>query len=193
MLVYPFSQTVVYPHTIIFVPFSARFTSVPNSGTTGPTLTVQEERLCLTITRLSYQLTGKRHSPKSASGWDVGISQDSSSSPRKPVPFTHWSPMVIIAPRHWAVSRGSHWLALKAPCSPTATRKGSMLRVPILQDQPEEQELVSLATNKTIVLPATPESDLVLGEPMTIPTHVETRLHREEIMETDTSRPWGSS
>jgi len=45
---------------------------------------------------------------------------------------------------------------------------------------------------KKIVAPATPESGLALEELTMTPTRVETRLHMKEIMETSTSKPWGT-
>ena len=51
----------------------------------------------------------------------------------------------------------------------------------------------SFATTKTTAVPVTPESDLVLEGIMMTPTRVETRLHMNQIMETNTSRPWDIS
>ena len=103
---------------------SKRFTSIPNSGATGTTSTLQEERLCLTNMKPSYQPTGTHPSPRSVSVWRSEIRQDSSSFPSAPTPCTHWSLMVITAPPHWVVTRGSHWSDRQPPCSPTVTRKG---------------------------------------------------------------------
>ena len=46
---------------------SQRFTSLPNSGATRSTSTFQEERLCLTIMRQSYQPTGTHRFLRSVS------------------------------------------------------------------------------------------------------------------------------
>jgi len=45
---------------------------------------------------------------------------------------------------------------------------------------------------KKTVATATPESGLALEELTMTPTRVETRLHMKEIMETSTSKPWGT-
>ena len=113
-----------FPTRFPLYPQSQRFTSIPNSGATGTTSTFQEERPCLTIMKPSYQPIGTHPSARYVSVWRSDIRQDSSSSPSAPTPCTHWSPMVITAPPHWVVTRGSRLLDRQPRCSPTVTRKG---------------------------------------------------------------------
>ena len=56
-----------------------------------------------------------------------------------------------------------------------------------------KQESVFLVTRETSALTVTPESGLVLEDTMMTPTRVEMRPHMEQIMETNTSRPWDTS
>ena len=83
-----FPTRLLFIYLSIFL-LSQRFTSSPNCGETRATSTLQEERLCLTIMRQSYQPTGTHPSPRSVLVWRSDIRQDSLSSPSAPTPCTH--------------------------------------------------------------------------------------------------------
>ena len=76
---------------------------------------------------------------------------------------------------HWVVTRGRHWLALKLPCRPTVTKKGSMSQVEIKDILKRGSD--SLETTKTVAVTVTPESGLVLEDYSMTPTLVETKQH----------------
>ena len=95
------------------------------------------------------------------------------------------------APPHWVVTRGSGWLVHRPPCSPTAIRKDSMrwettLVIP-------KQESASPLTRRMTVVPVTPASVLAQEVYMMIPTRAGMRQRTRQIMETSTSKPWGTS
>ena len=113
-------------HLLMFL-LSQRFTSLPNSGATRSTSTFQEERLCLTIMRQSYQPTGTHRSLRYVSVWRSDIRQDSLPSPSTPHHCTHWLLMVITAPPHWVETRGSRFSVLLHRYSQIVTKKGSTL------------------------------------------------------------------
>ena len=83
-----FPTRLLFIYLFIFL-LSQRFTSSPNCGATRATSTLQEERLCLTIMRPSYQPTGTHPSPRSVLVWRSNITQNSLSSPSPPTPCTH--------------------------------------------------------------------------------------------------------
>ena len=53
-----------------------------------------------------------------------------------------------------------------------------------------KQESVSLLIRKMTAIPVIPESALALEGDLMSPTHVETKQHTTQIMETNTSKPW---
>ena len=66
----------------------------------------------------------------------------------------------------------------KPRCSSTVTEKGLTLKVILVV---QEQESESFETSRTTVIPVTPESSLVLVDPMMTSTRVETRLNTAQI------------
>ena len=154
-------------------------------------ITFLEAGLALTHKRPSYQPTGAHPSPRSASVWRLVISSGSLSSTGTPTHCTHWSLMGNIAPPHWVVTSGRHWLVRRPHCRPAAVRKDSMqweatLVIP-------KQESASLLTRRITVIPVTPELVLAQGVIMMTQTHVEIRQHTPLIMDTSTSKLWGTS
>ena len=165
--------------------------TIPISGATEMVITLLEARLALTHKRPSYQPTGAHPSPRSASVWRLVISSGSLSSTGTPTHCSHWSLMGNTAPPHWVVTRGSGWLVPGPPCSATAIRKDSMqweatLVIP-------KQESASLLTSRITVVPVTPELVLAQEVYKMIPTPAEMRQRTRQIMETSTSKPWGTS
>ena len=163
--------------------------TVPLSGATKKPLTLREGRLGLTRRRPNFPPTGTHPSPRSASVWrSMTTSPSLLLSTSRRTPCTLWSLMGNTATPRWVVTRGSRWLVLMHPCSTTVTRKGSMLLVIIVVIP--KQESVSLVTSKTIAPLATLELDLALVESMMTATHVETRLHINQIMAISILRQW---
>ena len=165
--------------------------TIPISGATEMVITLLEARLALTHKRPSYQPTGAHPSPRSASVWRLVISSGSLSSTGTPTHCSHWSLMGNTAPPHWVVTRGSGWLVNGPPCSPTTIRKDSMCWETILVIPKQESAL--LLTRKMTVLPVTPELVLVQEVYMMTPIRVEMKQTPSQIMETSTSKPWGTS
>ena len=91
-----------------------------------------------------------------------------------------------IAQLHWVAACGSHFLGLPLHCSTTVTKKASTLGVVLASLLVES---VSLATTNTPALAVTPESGLVLEDPMMTPTRAETKLSGFQIMAKSTSKP----
>ena len=58
---------------------------------------------------------------------------------------------------------------------------------------PKQESVSLLITKKTIVIPVTPELDLVQEENLMTPTRVETWLNIEGIIERNASKPWDTS
>ena len=56
-----------------------------------------------------------------------------------------------------------------------------------------KQESASSLTRRMTVIPVTPELVLAPQVYMMTPTHVEMRQRTRQIMETSTSKPWGTS
>ena len=107
--------------------FSQPFITIRNFGATRSTSIFQEERLGLTITRLSYRPTGTHAFLKSASAWGSANRPSSLSSTSTPTLCTHWLLTGNTAPPHWVVTRGRRWLVHRPLCKTTVTEKGSML------------------------------------------------------------------
>ena len=165
--------------------------TIPISGATEMVITLLEARLALTHKRPSYQPTGAHPSPRSASVWRLVISSGSLSSTGTPTHCSHWSLMGNTAPPHWGVTRGSGWLVPGPPCSPTAIRKDSMQWEATLVYP--KQESASPLTSRITVVPVTPELVLAQEVYKMIPTPAEMRQRTRQIMETSTSKPWGTS
>ena len=113
--------------TITFCLCSKPFTTIPTSGKTRTSSTLQEARLGLIHKRLSYRPTGKHPSPRSASVWRLANRPGSSSSTRGPTLCTHWSLTGNPSPPRWAVKNGRRWLVRRVPYSHTVIRKALML------------------------------------------------------------------
>ena len=152
---------------------SQPFTSIPNFGVTRSISTFQEGRLGLTHMRLSFQPTGTHPSQRSAWEWKSDTRQSSLYSSSKPVPSTHWFLMVFTDLPLWVATSGSLLLVQRRPWRPTVIRKDSTLSAAEVLLQ--KQELVSLVTMKTPVIPVTPESGLELEDIKMTKIHVETR------------------
>ena len=148
-----------------------------------------EGRLGLTHKRLNCPPTGTLPSPRSASVWRSTTRSGLLSSTSRRTPCTLWSLMGNTATPHWVVTRGSHWLVLRPPCSSTVTRKDLMqlLVVVLIIPKPES---VSLVTTKTIAPCVTLELDLVLEDILIIAAHVETRLNIFQIIPKSILRQW---
>ena len=109
-----------------------------------------------------------------------------------PTHCTHWSLTGNTAPPHWVVTHGSGWLAHRPPCSPTATGKDLIPLVDLIPLHPKQgSELMPI--NSTTVILVTPESGLALEGGTMTQTPVATRRRARQIMETSTSKPWGTS
>ena len=163
-----------YSYFLVVVLNSQPFVTIPTSGATKSTLTSQEARLDLTITRPSYQPTGVHLSPKSVLEWRSANRSTSFSSTSMPTLCTHWSLTGNTAPPHLVVTRGRRWLVHRPPYSLTVTRKGSMLLailIPCLK-----QESAFLVTRKMTAPLVTPESGLVQEGILMTTTRVETLL-----------------
>ena len=165
--------------------------TIPIFGATEIVITLLEARLALTHKRPSYQPTGAHPSPRSASVWRLVISSGSLSSTGTPTHCTHWSLMGNIAPPHWVVTSGRHWLVRRPHCRPAAIRKDSMqweatLVIP-------KQESASPLTSRITVVPVTPELVLAQEVYLMILTRVEMRQRTRQIMDTSTSKPWVTS
>ena len=154
-------------------------------------ITLLESRLALTHKRPSYRPIGTHPSPRSASVWRLVISSGSLSSTGTPTHCSHWSLMGNTALPHWVVTRGSGWLVHGPPCSPTAIRKDSMQWEATLVYP--KQESASPLTSRITVVPVTPELVLAQEVYKMIPTPAEMRQRTRQIMETSTSKPWGTS
>ena len=155
-------------------------------GVTRIPITFQEVRPGLTIKRLNCQPTGTHPSPRSAWVWRSASRSSSLLSTRRPLLCIPWSQTGSIAPRHWVVTRGRSWLALRLPCRLGATRRGSMrplVTAPLLR-----QESVSLEITNKPVVPVIPKLGLERQDKLTIPTHVGTTLSKDihRIMEGET-------
>ena len=97
----------------------------------------------------------------------------------------------ITVPPHWVVARGRSWLVRRPLYSTTATRKGSMSFV--IRRKILEQELVSLATMRTIVTRVTQGLDLAQEGSTTTLTRVVTKPCTPQIMEINILKPWDTS
>ena len=139
--------------------FSVPSVTIPISGTTKRPIKMLLARMASTYKKQSYQLTGKHPSPRSASVWRLANNSGSSSSTRQPNLCIHWSLTGNTAPLHWVETRGRRLSVRKPPCSKTATRKGSMLKVVT-----QKQESASLLTRKITAGLAILESGLVQEE-----------------------------
>ena len=133
--------------------------TIPISGRTKRPMKRLLARMALTYKKRSYQPTGKHPSPRSASVCRLVNNLGSSSSTRQPNLCIHWSLTGNTAPLRWVVTRGRRLSVRKPPCSKTATRKGSMLKV-----VPQKQESASLLTRKMTASLAILESGLVQEE-----------------------------
>ena len=174
-----------------FLSFRELSITIPNSGATEMVITLLEARLALTHKRPSYQPTGAHPSPRSASVWRLIIRWSSLSSTGTPTHCSHWSLMGNTAPPHWVVTRGSGWLVHGPPCSATAIRKDSMqwetaFVIP-------KQESASRLTSRMTVVPVTPELVLAQEVYLMILIRAEMKQTPSQIMETSTSKPWGTS
>ena len=176
---------------LFVLPFyhSRHFITIQPFGETKKPLTLTEGRLGLTHKRLNCPPTGTHPSPRSASVWGSTNRSGLLSSTSRRIPCTLWSLMGNTATPRWVVTRGSHWLVLRPPCSSTVTRKDLMLLVTIILVIPK-QESVSLVTNKMIAPLATLELDLAPEDILIITTHVVTRLQPLQIMVLSISRQW---
>ena len=163
-------------------------------GVTRIPITFQGARPGLTIKRLNCQPTGTHPSLRSAWVWRSVSRPSSLLSIRRPLLCIHWSQTGSIAPRHWVVTRGRSWLALRLPCRPIATRRGSMRRAPSPTPMLRQESVSLEITNETVVT-VIPELGLGREETLTIPTHVGTTLLEEvhRTMERETSKPWDIS
>ena len=168
---------------------SKHFITKKPFGATKKPSTLTEGRLGLTHRRPNFPPTGTHPSPRSASVWRSTTRSILLSSTSRRTPCTLWSLMGNTATPHWVVTRGSHWLVLRHPCSTTVTRKGSMLLVLVVSLP--KQESVLLVTTKTHAPLVTLELDLVLEDILMIEIHVETRLQALQIMATSILRQWG--
>ena len=163
-------------------------------GVTRIPITFQEGRPGLTVKRLNSQPTGAHHSPRSAWVWRSASRSSSLLSTKRQPLCIPWSQTGSIAPRHWVVTRGRSWLALRLPCRPIATRRGSMRRAPGPTPMLRQESVSLEITNETVVT-VIPELGLGREETLTIPTHVGTTLLEEvhRTMERETSKPWDIS
>ena len=159
-------------------------------GVTRIPITFQEVRPGLTIKRLNCQLTGTHLSPRSAWVWKSASRSSSLLSTRRQLLCIHWSQMGSIAPRHWVVTRGRRWLVLRPLYNLTVTKKDSML---VVGTVPQEPGLVSLETTRKSANHVTHGLDMALQPGLTATPRVETKPTAEVIMETKTSKPWGTS
>ena len=164
---------------------------IPNVGVTWMTLILKEGRMGLIHKRPSYRPTGTRPSPRSAWEWSSVICSVSLPSGSKPALCTLWLRTGNIVTLHWVVTRGSRWLALRPPYKKHVTRRGSMLFLYIKVIP--KQELVSLQTIEVIATAVIPELALAQVGLVTTQALVGTRQSTEEIMETNTSKPLGTS
>ena len=139
--------------------FSVPSITIPISGRTKRPTKRLLARMALTYKKRSYQPTGKHPSPRSASVCRLVNNSGSSSSTRQPNLCIHWSLTGNTAPLRWVVTRGRRLSVRKPPCSKTATRKGSMLKVVA-----QKQESASLLTRKMTAWLAILESGLVQEE-----------------------------
>ena len=165
--------------------------AIPTSGATEMSIILLEARLALTHRRPNYLPTGIHPSPRSASVWRLVISSGLFWLTGAPTHCSRWSLMGNTAPPHWVVTRGSRWLVHGLPCSLTAIRKDSM-RLETTFVYPK-QESASRLTSRMTVVPVTPELVLAQEVSLMIPTRVEMRQRTRQIMETSTSKPWGTS
>ena len=149
------------------------------------------ERLDLINRKRSCPPTGTRPSPSSVSVWKSDNIFSSLSSTSRLTLCTHWSLMSITVPPHWVVARGRSWLVRRPLYSTTATRKGSMSFV--IRRKILEQELVSLATMRTIVTRVTQGLDLAQEGSTTTLTRVVTKPCTPQIMEINILKPWDTS
>ena len=136
--------------------FSVPSITIPISGRTKRPMKRLLARMALTYMKRSYQPTGKHPSPRSASVCRLVNNSGSSSSIRQPNLCIHWSLTGNTAPLRWVVTPGRRLSVRKPPCSKTATRKGSMLKVVT-----QKQESASLLTRKITAWLAILESGLV--------------------------------
>ena len=130
-------------------------------------------------------------SPRSASVWRSVISSGLFWSTGTPTHCSHWSLMGNTAPPHLVVTRGRHWLVHRPHCNLIAIRKDSMRWDTNLMTP--KQESASSLTSRMTVIPVTPELVLAPQVYMMTPTRVEMRQRARQIMETSTSKPWGTS
>ena len=165
--------------------------TIPVSGGTEMSTILQEARLALTSRRPSYLPIGTHPSPRSASVWRSVISSGLFWSTSTPTHCSHWSLMGNTAPPHLVVTRGRHWLVHRPHCNLIAIRKDSMWWDTTLMTP--KQESASSLTSRITVVPVTPELVLAPQVYMMTPTHVEMRQRARQIMETSTSKPWGTS
>ena len=159
-------------------------------GVTRIPITFQEVRPGLTIKRLNCQPTGTHPSLRSAWEWRSASRSSSLLSTRRPLLCIHWSQTGSIAPRHWVVTRGRRWLVLRPLYNLTVTKKDSMLVVGTI---PQEPGLVSLETTRKSANHVTHGLELALRRGLTATPRVVTKPTAEVIMETKTSKPWGTS
>ena len=161
--------------------------TIPSFGATEVLTTFEEARLVLTYKRQSYRPFGPHPSPRYALVWRSVISSDSSSSTSGPTLSTPLLLMGNTATPHWAVKRGSGWLAHRPPCSPNAVGKDSMRweTAPVFP----KQESASPLTSRMTVPPVTHELVLAQEVYLMTPTRVEMRQRSSQIMETSTSKP----
>ena len=165
--------------------------TIPISGATEMSTILQEARLALTSRRQSYLPIGTHPSPRSASVWRSVISSGLFWSTGTPTHCSHWSLMGNTAPPHLVVTRGRHWLVHRPHCNLIAIRKDSMWWDTNLMTP--KQESASSLTSRMTVIPVTPELVLAPQVYMMTPTRVEMRQRARQIMETSTSKPWGTS
>ena len=165
--------------------------TIPISGATEISTILPEAGLALTFRRPSYLPTGTHPSPRSASAWKSVISSGLFWSTGTPTHCSHWSLMGNTAPPHLVVTRGRHWLVHRPHCNLTAIRKDSMWWDTTLMT-PKQESASSLTSRMTVIL-VTPELVLAPQVYMMTPTRVEMRQRARQIMETSTSKPWGTS
>ena len=165
--------------------------TIPISGATEISTILPEAGLALTFRRPSYLPTGTHPSPRSASAWKSVISSGLFWSTGTPTHCSHWSLMGNTAPLHLVVTRGRHWLVHRPHCNLIAIRKDSMWWDTTLMT-PKQESASSLTSRMTVIL-ATPELVLAPQVYMMTPTRVEMRQRARQIMETSTSKPWGTS
>ena len=163
-------------------------------GVTRIPITFQEVRPGLTIKRLNCQPTGTHPSLRSAWVWRSASRSSSLLSTRRQPLCIPWSQTGSIAPHHWVVTRGRSWLALRLPCRPIATRRGSMQRAAVTALVPRQESVSLEITNETVVA-VIPKLGLGREDTLTIPTHVGTTLSKDihRIMERETSKRWDIS